>query len=321
MEISVITSLYRSASYLDVFVSHLVPVVNQVLAAGKSLEVIILANDATPEEQVILNQLPDNLSDTIQVHYIPRETLYASWNRGVQLAQGEAIGFWNVDDIRTAEGLLEGHELIKNGCHVYYSKYIIKAVAKYYGIPDKKVDRVRDMPAFDRELFTHEPIAGPFFMFSAQAIEQYGLFDERFEAFGDFEWWVRVAKHTSFCQGETINGTFLFHGTNLSLDRQNAIAERNIIHLLHGNYAELQWMNPNKFNAMLVKWGDDIPQIPTEVQEKYLSPSAQKRWDSQWWRRLLFPQPAYILARVFINHTGLRVLLYKMGILKGRYPH
>ena len=48
-------------------------------------------------------------------HTVPRETVYASWNRGFSIARGLCIGPWTVDDQRTAQALIEGHRLIADG--------------------------------------------------------------------------------------------------------------------------------------------------------------------------------------------------------------
>lgn len=321
MDISLITSLYRTADHLESFLSHLIEVIPQVISAGRTIESIIIANDATPQERILLDQLPDDLAEHIHVHYVQRETLYATWNRGVNLALGTTIGFWNVDDIRTSEGLLEAHRYISAGRMIYYAPYQIRSAVSLFGIPDQQYVRVHQVPEFDRTTFTRYPIAGPFFMFSAAAHQQFGPFDERFRILGDFEWWVRTAKHIEFVRGETISGTFLFHGTNLSMSRQRVLGEENIIHLLHGNYDRLKWMNPHILENMLEDWREDIPPIPTEVLESYIGEPAQRRWQRQAWRRAVAPPALIAFLRLVINRTGLRWVLYKIGMVKSKHPY
>ena len=322
MDISLITSLYRTDDYLEHYLDLAQMIIDKVQEAGKSIEIILIANDATHLERKMLNALPSTYCDNFRVHFIPRETVYASWNRGVELAQGQALTFWGVDDIRTAEGIIEGHNYISNGCLLYYAPYKINVDMVQYGIRDIRYTRTLEVPQFERNLFTTESIPGPFFMFTKDLYQTYGGFDERFRALGDFEWWVRTAKHIDYCRGEALGGTFLFHGTNLSMNIQNNTLERNIIHLKHGNYHLIKWMDPRVFKQAIEKWADSLPPIPAKIQQKFLSPEAQTRWDRQAWRRLLFPSFAKAWLRIAINRSRLRILLYHLGIFaKSKYPY
>src|SRR5262245_20873775 len=105
MDISFITSLYRSARFLPLYTQRLLDAIQPLLQAHLTLEVLLVANDADDTERALINDLIVQAACyapalTIQAHYVPRENLYASWNRGLRLMQGDIFGFWNVDDFR-----------------------------------------------------------------------------------------------------------------------------------------------------------------------------------------------------------------------------
>src|SRR5690606_21328144 len=103
---SLITSLYRAEPHLAAYAGHVRNVAAQARAAGLSLEMVIVANDATERERALLAPLVaagESGELAVQVLHVPRETIYASWNRGVRAARGRCIGVWNADDAREAE--------------------------------------------------------------------------------------------------------------------------------------------------------------------------------------------------------------------------
>jgi len=96
------------------------------------LEVIIISNDSTINEKRKLEKFK-NLNKWIKVFYVSREPIYASWNRGVELAKNEIIGFWNVDDVRFPEAIINGIRLIKQGAELIYFPFIIRWYINFLG--------------------------------------------------------------------------------------------------------------------------------------------------------------------------------------------
>ncbi len=118
MQISIVTSLFLSDRYLDALTDHLKTFAKGLLNAGVSFEVIVIANKPTLREQ----QFGKDFSSKPWFRFIPveLEPLYASWNRGVEMAKGEVVGFWNADDVRYFEGVVEADQLFKNGAQLVY---------------------------------------------------------------------------------------------------------------------------------------------------------------------------------------------------------
>ena len=120
MHISIITSLFRSEKNLRSYIKHLLRAAKEVSDAGLSLEVMVVANDASRAERDLIEALVAAGTDQLVVKplYVARETIYASWNRAIEASSGLCLTPWNVDDIRTGAALIEGYHLIADGCQL-----------------------------------------------------------------------------------------------------------------------------------------------------------------------------------------------------------
>ena len=78
-----------------------------------------IVNDASPGERAQIDQLAGEINGGYlgrrSPHYVPRETLYASWNRAVSLSTATCFAPWNADDLRSAEALIEGYAALREG--------------------------------------------------------------------------------------------------------------------------------------------------------------------------------------------------------------
>src|SRR3990170_4316019 len=98
IDISLITSTYRSEAFIGAYTRQALALAQGVHAAGLGLELVVVANDASETERRALDTLAGAVEPwaAARLLYIPRETLYASWNQGLQVATGQAFGAWNV---------------------------------------------------------------------------------------------------------------------------------------------------------------------------------------------------------------------------------
>lgn len=316
MQISIVTSLYRTEQHLPNYIQRAMEVAKQVRQAEHQLEFIIVANDATERERLLLDDFATPDAD-VRVLHVPRESLYASWNRGVQAATGQAIGFWNVDDIRTPEGLIAGYKLIADtGCKLVYFSHTVIRTGK------RETRRTYPAVPYDPEVHRRVMKCGPFFMFAPELYQQVGAFDERFRIVGDWEWCIRATEHAEFCPVELIAGYFILHGGNLS-DTGNPLqlAEENVVHLLHGAYERVIPLEPELMQKTWAKW--NLP-LPAEIEERLWGAGAAERaveWQRQQKQKRLRTRLQHIVRYVpkqFIDRTGLRPYLAKLGIVKKR---
>jgi hypothetical protein len=230
MDISIITSIYKSESFLAKYLRRVESLQKNVQRFNMDSEVILVANDITHEEEELLIK---NKITNLKIIRVPRETLYSSWNRGIREAKSEIIAFWNVDDIRFVKALVNGIRLIKNGRQLVYFSFISIGIMKYTLFNKKMtiqfpIFRKTKMVPYNRELFMKGCMCGPFFIFQRSLIDIIGSFDETFTIAGDFEWFARASYHNINFEGiNNIGGIFYIHSANISGSNTNVHIKEN----------------------------------------------------------------------------------------------
>jgi GT2 family glycosyltransferase len=212
--ISLVTSLYRSEKYLLLFLKRLKRFQEDLATKGIGFQSIIVANDPTDAE---LKELAKIQSEGwIKILKVPRENLYASWNRGIRESRFDHVGFWNVDDERYSEAIIEALELFRSGAQLIYFPFLYKRYLKILGISLLVKSKVIVPPIFDKKEFGQSMHCGPFFLFTKKLYQKVGPFDDTFRIAGDFEWCLRASKETDFVRANVVAGRFINEGVSLS---------------------------------------------------------------------------------------------------------
>lgn len=218
MDVSIITSLYKSELFLSKYINR-IEFFNKKISKYKiGIEFIIVANDISIEEE---NELAKCRLTNLKILRVPRETLYASWNRGIREASSDIISFWNVDDIRFPKALFNGVNEIQKGVGLVYFSYFIFGINKVTFF-NKKIRlpffifrKVNAVP-YNRELFMKGCLCGPFFMFHRTVIDKIGSFDETFIVAGDYDFFAKAAfNNILFKNNKSIEGIFIIHSNNI----------------------------------------------------------------------------------------------------------
>ncbi len=227
--ISIITSLYNSDRHLNNYVKALKDFSNK-LKMKDNFEILVIANSPSSKEKSLREIFSD--SPWFSFIEVKREPIYASWNRGVELTKNEIIGFWNVDDIRYPEAIIDGIRLIEDGAElVYFPLWYLR----YVRLLSLRVLVKRKLilpPLFNQKEFIRSMHCGPFFIFTKSLYEKVGPFDEQFKIAGDFDWCVRAAKVSEFKLSKEIAGEFIKDGSGLSGRQSMSLqeVENNIIY-------------------------------------------------------------------------------------------
>lgn len=277
-DISLITSLYRSEKHLPLYIER----VQQVSAQLElSLQIVVVVNDATQTERDLLKTLL--ASDTVEVKIIncERETLYASWNRGITEADSNVLGFWNVDDIRTVEGLTEGFRLLSAGADLVDFAFNIQSDA---GI-------VTQAPEYLHDKLHPKTGVGPFFMIHRRLYELAGQFNENFRIVGDYEFSKReLVREANTKRSDVIAGTFVIHGGNLSGGASpREWVEFNIALMFLREYHFMRPVDPELFKSVWAEWGDDAPDAPVEILDWLIGDDAKRRYQKYTYERQQHP--------------------------------
>lgn len=243
--ISIITSLYKSDKYLDSFSRHVRSFAEYLNKANLAFEIIAIANDPTEREK----QFGKEFSGESWFSFtgVGRESVYATFNRGVSLAKGDILGLWNVDDIRFPESLVEAQTLFSQGAELVHFPFLIK---RYLNIgsfsiplPSQRIDR--EIPEYSqttKHQFVEGMVCGPFFLFTKSLYNQVGPFDEQFKISGDFDWCTRAANKTDkFFKAKSLGGIFRVDGGGLSSGvNPTRTAENNIVYMRNHTWKKMK---------------------------------------------------------------------------------
>jgi len=231
--ISLITSLYKSEKYLKKYLKKIRNFSEFLLKNNVDFEIIIISNDPTITEKKEIERFK-NLNKWAKVFYVSRESIYASWNRGIELAKNEIIGFWNVDDVRYPEAIINGIKLIKEGAKLVYFPFIIKWYISFLDFSFVVRKKIIYPPKFNREGFTRSMHCGPSFIFTKSFYKKVGPFDEQFKIAGDFDWCIRAAKISEFKLSKEIASEFSVYRSSLSSGKNPLReVENNVIYRRH----------------------------------------------------------------------------------------
>ncbi|MEO1647043.1 MAG: glycosyltransferase family 2 protein [Chloroflexota bacterium] len=266
-DISLITSLYRSDEHLPTYIEAVEAVARDL---ALSLEVVIVANDATEAERHLLDTFA--LSDILQVTliYCPRETLYASWNRGIALANSDIMGFWNVDDFRTVEGLQTGYKHLSGSAELVELAFEVREGDAVKSYP----------PQYQPDSLSPKACTGPFFMFHREVYTRAGEFNPHFRISGDYEWCKRSpVREANVVRSDVVGGTFVQHDSNLSGGRNpRQHIEYAIALLMNGGYHLLRPIDPTLFQTVWAEWGDAKPDALPEALDWLIGDEADARY-------------------------------------------
>ncbi len=283
MSISVISSLYRVEAHLPQFTSSVRKFAEQVHHAGIDVLYIPIVNDATPTEQTAIDQLAHDINAAehgiMLPQYVGRETLYASWNRGVGLSDTPYFTFWNADDIRDADAFIEGYRALQDGATLIDYIFNVRKISKRFGLfPSETEEHSRML--FHTDPFTRKNGVGPFFMTTRDLYNQVGEFDENFRVTGDMEWAERTLPLVNFYPAKQVGGHFYIHGGNLSnTGASREDIELNVVFLRLQRWYQLIPVDPTQMREIWETWGNrDSITLPAEVENFLWGDSAESRW-------------------------------------------
>ena len=283
MSIAVISSLYRCEQHLPAFTAAVFGFAKRVGESGISAHYLPIVNEATRSERAQIDRLARQINahyyGRMTPHYVARETLYASWNRGLASTLAPYFTFWNADDFRTADALCEGYNALQSGATLVDFDYTrVKQVKRFGLFPRER--RIHVPCMFDGERLNRRAGIGPFFMASRSLYARVGTFDTNFQVAGDTEWASRAAPQVKFHQASVNGGDFIVHGDNLSNtggDREEI--EVNIIFMRLGAWEQLRPVNPSAMRQAWETWGNTGQlTIPPAEAEFLWGAGAEARW-------------------------------------------
>lgn len=237
-KVTVLTSLYNCHQYIDGYFQCIASIEH-----SDELEILLLHNAPTEEELLaIQSYLP--LYPFLHYHIIKeREGLYATWNRGIALAQGEYITIWNVDDIRFPLSIHHQAETLDQNpkADITYGDFYYMYE---YGNISNNLMYNKDF-AINRKSFLRTHQIGCFPMWKKEIHSKIGYFDEQFKLVADFDFQIRATiNNCIFVKNEQILGCYLaLVPSKLSSNQRLHKKELNVLYLRYGIYDYLNWVH------------------------------------------------------------------------------
>jgi len=228
--ISVLTSLYHSDNFLEDYFHALDKIEDK-----EQIEVLLLHNAPQEKELAIITEYLPKFNFVRHIIIPERETLYRTWNRGIQLSEGEYITVWNVDDVRFPDSIIQQAEALDSNPEAAIAYGDIWLSSQYGVCGTKKSNSPVFNPA-TRKKFLSEYHISCFQMWRRSIHPVVGYYDEQFECIADFDFQIKTALHFPFVKTEKPLGIYLEHQPHkLSANRLQPI-ERNIVCLRYANY-------------------------------------------------------------------------------------
>ena len=219
-QVSAIVSTYNAESFIE---GCLLNLVNQTLYKDGKLEIIVIDACSEENEKLIVERFQEEYENITYVRTEQRETLYASWNRGINLARGNYITSANTDDRHRQDAL----EKLANYLDDYPDIALVYPGQIDTSIPNETFEntassKLLDWPVYSYEELESHCIIGSQPMWRRSIHEKHGLFRDTFKSAGDYEFWLRIGKHETFFRYPEILGLYyrnpkgIEHGSNAS---------------------------------------------------------------------------------------------------------
>ncbi len=323
MSIAVISSLYRCEEHLPTFAAAVFGFARRVSEAGIEAHYLPIVNDASRREREQIDQLAEEINGQylgrMTPHYVPRETLYASWNRAVSLSPATCFAPWNADDIRSSAAFFEGYAALQGGAELVDFPFTRVMLSKRLGVLPRQ-RRIYVPCPFDNASFTRRNGLGTFFMARKSLYNRLGPFDANFRVAGDTEWASRDLSTVKFQQGYANGGEFLVHGGNLSNTGSDLEdIEVNLIFMRRGDWHHLRPADPRALRDAWESWGNPKRiALPAEAADFLWGAEAEARW--QRYKRERRQPPALRRLRLALASRGLLYSEEWAMSLRGRAP-
>lgn len=183
VRVSAIVSTYASQRFIRGCMEDLV---GQTLFQQGAMEIIVIDACSPQDEQSIVAEFVARHANIRYVRTAEREPLYASWNRAARMARGRYMANANTDDRRRPDAFERlADALDASGAGLAYADLAFsRAPNAAFGQAEVLV---RSFPDFDPRLAVHYNLACYTIMWTREAYETVGGFDESLKIAADFK--------------------------------------------------------------------------------------------------------------------------------------
>ena len=232
-KISVLTSLYNCEVFLKGYFRALA-----TIEGKEQIEVLLLHNAPVEKELAIISEYLPEFNFVRHIIIPERETLYQTWNRGIQLSEGEYITVWNVDDVRFPDSILKQADALDKNPEAAIA-YGDIWVSQKYGICGSKKTKC---PIYNYA--THKKFLTGYYMSCFQmwrkSIHQIvGYYDEQFKCVADFDFQIRTVMFFPLIKVDGFLGIYLEDQPHKLSANEIQEEENTLLYLRYGVYKKV----------------------------------------------------------------------------------
>jgi glycosyltransferase involved in cell wall biosynthesis len=199
--------------------------------AGR-MEIVVVDACSPQREGDIVRELAATHPNIRYIRAETRETVYASWNRGIQNARGKYVTSANTDDRHRKDGLERLVDTLERdpGAALAYADVVITFQENETFDEASKVFSYA-WPELDRRRLFEVCAVGPQPVWRRELHDRYGWFDPAFTSAGDYEFWLRLGVRERFVHIPELLGLYLaapgsVEHQNLALSTRESEAAR-----------------------------------------------------------------------------------------------
>lgn len=233
--VSAIVSCYNSARFLRACLDDL-----EAQTIADRLEIIVVDSGSQQREGEMVRKYRERYGNIVYLRTEERESVYAAWNRAIQVARGRYLTNANTDDRHLPQAL----EVLAGALEAHPEAGVAYADCAVTRKENTSLDRGPicgrfRWPDFDRRALFRACFVGPQPMWRRSLHERFGLFDASFASAGDYEFWLRISAEIGFLHLPQVLGLYLISPGGLEhRDAARSIQEAERARALHWNPAE-----------------------------------------------------------------------------------
>jgi glycosyltransferase involved in cell wall biosynthesis len=215
--VTAIVSTYNSEKFIYGCLEDLT---NQTIF--NKTEVIVIDSGSEQNEGEIVQQFQQKYKNINYIRTPKRETIYSSWNRGIENSRGKYITNANTDDRHRHDAfeILSRHLDENPQLDIVYADQLIT------NIPDQTFINVTPVgsliwPEFNEDTLLERCCLGPQPMWRRRLHDRGFFFDSNLEVAGDYDFWLKTADNSNTKKINEILGIYFQSVNSENKESQN----------------------------------------------------------------------------------------------------
>ncbi len=258
--ISAIISTYNGERFMRACLEDL-----EAQTIASRMEILVIDSGSPQNERAVVEEFQQRFAN---IRYVrtERETIYAAWNRGVEMARGKYLTNANTDDRHRPDALAKMVAALeaRPDCALAYADVAICENVH----PDNGYPEIRGYfrwPEFDAQLLFRGCYMGPQPVWRRDVHQGHGLFDATMKSAGDYEFWLRLALTEKFLHVPEVLG--IYWDTPDSAGQMNPQLTRNEADEARRRYWPAKWGALPPFDLRCTESAQPVQRVERRAAE------------------------------------------------------